>query len=457
MPQSDRWFIHPTEKASTTTGFDDSVSSNTSPRRRKGKLWPFGALWERVAHGKENQAPKCISKDKELEYEQLSHIDDEYISSNETKMTMESVKPESESLFIQPTPKSSTPEFDDSELPSSPKTLLHRREGQVPPVGGPLGEIVAHGKENEPLDYFSKDNEHEYVQVSQSDEEYIRMAMDPAKPERERLFIQPTENPSTTTTRFDDSSSEPLLHRQEDEVWPLWILWERIIDRMKNKPLSPLSKGDEREDEQLSQQDDEYISCNEKNMAMEPDKTEIKPESGNLLIQSTQNPSTTGFDDSKLSLAPKTLLPHRCERQGRQGRSLGANMERAADEKKKTVVRFPYKVKEEEKGEQFYRMKDGPFESDDDDELLSDDEDYSQDSWIGNGDQMADLVLVLRWARAYRVSVEIAGNMLNMKPEIVKKALEVKAQSATDPNGEEEALLLRNKPVIKNWWKLGPI
>lgn len=459
MPESECLCIQPTGKPSTTTGFDDSFSSKTSPRRRKGKSWSFGALWERVVHGKENKALKCISKDNEHEYERLSHIDDKYMSSNEKRMTIESAKPESERVFIQPTPKSSTTEFDDSKLPYPPKTLLPLREGQV----SSLGEKVAHGKQDKPLKYPSKDNEHEYeqliqsdeeYQLSQSDEEYIKMAMESVKPESERLFIQPTENPSTTTG-FDDSSSEKLLHRHEDKVWPLWVLWERISDAMKHKPLDPVSKDDEHEEEQLSQQDDEYISSNKENTAMEPDTTGIKPESESLLIQSTQNPLTTGFDDSKLPLAPKALLPHRCEG---QGRPLGANMGGEAGEKKgKVVVRFPYKVKEEGKGEQFDRMKDESFEWDDDDEPLSDDEDYPQDGWVGNGDQIADLVLILRWARAYRVSVQIAGRMLNMKPEIVNKALEVKAKSATDPNGKEEALLLGTKPVIKNWWKLGSI
>lgn len=458
MPESERLVIQPTEDPSTTE-FDDSFSSKTLPHRRKGKLWPFSTLWERIARGKENKALKRLSRDNEHEYRQLSHINDEYISSNETSMTMESAKHESERAFIQPTPKSLTTGFQSSKMPFSSKMLLHRRKRQVPP----LGERVAHGKENKPLIYLSKDNEHEYEQVSQSDKEYIsssltKMAMESSKPERERLFIQPTEKPSSstkTTTGFDDSSSKTILHHHEDEVWPLWTLWERIADRMENKPPNQVSKDEEHKDKQLSQQDDEYISSNKTKMATEPDTTEIKPRSEPLLIQSTQNPSMTEFDDSKLPFAPKTLIPHGCEGQGRQWVPFGANMERAADAKKKMADKIPYKH-EEDMGGQF-KMKDKSLESeDDDDEPLLDDEDYLQDGWVGNADQMADLVMILRWARAYRVSIEIAGRMLNMKPAIVNKALEVKAQS-TDPNSQEEAILLQNKPTIKNWWKLGPI
>ena len=459
VPESEHLFIQPTENPSTTE-LDNSFSSKTLPHRRKGKLWPFWTLWERIAHGKENKALKRLSKDNEHEYEQFSHINDEYISSNETSMTMESAKHGSERVFIQPTPKSSTTGFQNSKMLFSSKMLLHRRKRQVPP----LGERVAHGKENKPLIYLSKDNEHEYEQVSQSDKEYIsssltKMAMESVKPERERLFIQPTEKPSSstkTTTGFDDSSSETILHRHEDEVWPLWTLWERITNRMENKPLNLVSKDEEHEDKQLSQQDDEYISSNKTKMAMEPDTTEIKPESEPLFTQSTQNPSMTGFDDSKLPSTPKKLIPHRCEGQGRQWIPFGASMERAADGKKKMADKSPYKY-EEDMGEQF-KMEDKSFESedDDDDEPVSDDEDYLQDGWVGNGDQMADLVMILRWARAYRVSIEIAGRMLNMKPEIVNKALEIKELS-TDPNAEVEAILLQNKPIIKSWWKLGPI
>lgn len=352
--------------------------------------------------------------------------------------------------LTQPTEKPSTTGFDDS---SSPKTLRQRRKGKV---WWALWERVAIGKENKALKQLSKDNEHEYEPLSQMNDDYIssnetKMAMEPVKPESERLFIQPTEKPSTTGFDDSSSSSKTLLPRREEEVWPLWILWERITQGTENKPLKTLSNDGEHEDEQLSHMDDEYISSNEKNTAMEPDTTEIKPESERLLIQSTENSSSTGFGDSKLPFLPKTLSLHR--REG-QGPPLAANRERAADGKKKMALKFPYK-EEEDKDEQF-RMDYESFESDDDEPLESDDENSTQDGWLGNGDQMADLVLVLRWARSYRVSIEVAGRMLKMSPEIVDRALKVHAQS-TDPSAQEEAVLLRTKPVIKNWWKLGPI
>lgn len=366
---------------------------------------------------------------------------------------------ERQHLLTQPTEKPSTTGFDNS---SSPKTLRQRRKGKV---WWALWEKVAIGKENKALKQLSKDNEHEYEPLSQMNDDYIssnetKMAMEPVKPESERLFIQPTEKPSTTG--FDDpsssSSSKALLPSREKEEWPLWFLWERIIQRTENKPLKTLSNDGEHEDEQLSPMDDEYISSNEKNMAMEPDTTEIKPESERLLIQSTENSSSTGFGDSKLPFPPRTSsLPRR---EG-QGPPLAANRERAADGKKKMALKFPYK-EEEDKDEQF-RMDygsfesddDEPFESDDDEPLESDDEHSTQDGWVGHGDQTADLVFILRWARSYRVSIEVAGRMLKMSPEIVDRALKVHAQS-TDPSAQEE-VLLRTKPVVKNWWKLGPI
>lgn len=386
----------------TITEFDASSAAKTSRhRRRKGKVW--WALWEKVSFGKDNKPLKHLSKDNEHDYEQLSQMNDEYISSNETRMAMEPVKPESERLFIQPTPKSSTPEIDDSKSSSSPRPLLHRREGQ----GWPLWERAADGKENKSLNHLSKDDEDEDEQLSHQDDKYIsfnetRMAMKPdtteIKPESERLFIQPTENPSTAG--FDDSSSiKTVIHRGEGEEWPLRKNWGRIPHGAENKPLQYLSKDGEHADDQLSHMDDEYSSSNETNMAMESDTTEFKPESGRLL---------------------------------------------------KTALEFPYKEEGDKDGQ--FSMDDESIESLLDELLLSDDENSTQDGWLGNADQKADLVLVLRWARAYRVSIEVAGRMLNRAPEIVSRALRVHANPKV-----EEALLRRSKPVIKTWWKLGPI
>lgn len=391
----------------TITEFDASSSSKTSHhRRRKGKVW--WALWEKVSFGKENKPLKHLSKDNEHEYEQLSQMNDEYISSNET---MELVKPESERLFIQPTPKSSTPEIDDSKLSSSSRPLLHRREGQ----GWPLWERAADVKENRSLNHLSKDDEDEDEQLNHQDDKHIsfnetRMAMKPdsteIKPESERLFIQPTEKPSTAG--FDDSSSiKTVIHRREVEEWPLRNHWEGIPYGAENKPLEYLSRDGEHENDQLSHMDDEYVSFNETNMAMESDTTEIKPESERLL---------------------------------------------------NTALNFPYKEEGDKDGQ--FRMDDESLESDDDEPLDSDDDELlewideksPQDGWLGNGDQKADLVLVLRWARAYRVSIEGAGRMLKKGPEIVNRALKVHANPKA-----EEALLRRSKPVIKNWWMLGPI
>lgn len=359
-------------------------------------------------------------------------------------------------LTQQPTEKPSTTGFDDS---SSPKTLRQRRKGKV---WWALWEKVGIGKENKALKQLSKDNEHEYEPLSQMNDDYIssnetKMAMEPVKPESERLFIQPTEKP--LTTGFDDpssssssSSSNTLLPRREEEECPLWFLWERIIQRSENKPLKTLSNDGEHEDEQLSPMDDEYISSNEKNMAMEPDTTEMNPESEPLLIQSTENSWSTGVDDSRLPFPPKTSSLHR--REG-QGPPLAANRERAADGKEKMALKFPYKEEEEEDKDEQFKVDYGSFESDDDEPLESDDENSTQDGWVGHGDQTADLVFILRWARSYRVSIEIAGRMLKMSPEIVDRALKLQAQS-TDPSAQEE-VLLRTKPVIKNWWKLGPL
>lgn len=306
----------------------DNSSSPKTQRRRKGKVW--WALWEKTPFGKENKAPKNLSKDGGHEDDQFSHI----ISSNETNMPIEPVKPESEPLFIQPTPKSWTSGIDDSKLSSSSRPLLRRREAQV----WHLEEGAADGKENKSLDHLCKDDEDANKQLNHQDNEYIssnetNMAIEPGTP-------------------------------------PLWFLWERLVQTVlgaENKPFEEhLSKDGEHEGEHENEQ----------------------------------------------------------------------------------ALKFPYKEGGDKDGQ--FRMDD---ESDDDDEPLeSDDENSTQDDWLGNADQIADLILVLRWSRSYRVSIEAAGKVLNKKPGIVKRALKIRAQP-----DKEEALLLENKPVIGKWWKLGPI
>lgn len=154
-------------------------------------------------------------------------------------------------------------------------------------------------------------------------------------------------------------------------------------------------QDEELSDEELSDEDEEYFSSNE---YMEPDTTEIKPSS------------------------PKTFF-HRHE-----GQASPLARERAADGKMDIPPRRRLPVIEED---------DEFLESDDEDE---EGESSTQDGWLGNGDQTADLVLLLRWARSYRVSVQVAGRMLNMKPEIVNRAVMVRAQS-TDPNAKEDVVV----------------
>lgn len=170
---------------------------------------------------------------------------------------------------------------------------------------------------------------------------------------------------------------------------------------------------------------------------MEPVTTEIKPESGRVFIQPTQKPSTKS-DDPKLP-SPKTLIH-------REGQESLANKERATGRKEHEPLNCS--SKEEDKEEQL--SMDEPVESDDE---------IPTHGWLGNEDQMADLVLVLRWAQAYRVSIEGAGRMLNMKPEIVNRAVMVHAQSTSDcdPNAREAGVGHRTRPVIKHWVRLGPL
>lgn len=495
MPESERLFIQPTEKPSTTKS-DDPSFPKTLLHRREG-----------AADGKENKQPKSVQK---YEDNQLSHQDDEYISSNETRLAMEPVKPESEYVFVQRTPKSSTTEFDNSTLSSSSKTLLHRREGQV----SSLGWGAADSKENKPLKSVSKNDEHEGEHLSDMDDEYISsnetmMAKEPGtttkiKPESERLFIQPTQKPSTT--ELDDfglpssdeaSSSKTLLHLREGQVSPLG--WGAGNGKGK-EPMRYLSN--------------EFISSNKTKIEMEPDPTEIE----SLLIHPAQSASTTGFqgsDDPNLRFFPKTLF-HR--RKG-QATPLVVNTKRAVQEKESchsqdeedNSKQFRKDRKEQfrmDKNEQFGMDKNEQFGIDQnkqsqmdkneqssmdkvgqssmdkveqssmeqseqssmeqtgqssmeqsqqsgmydaflnsDDEREPDGESYPDDGWVGDADQMHDLVLTLRWARAYRVSIQAAGIMLKMGPEIVNRALWVEAT--------DQPIVLRVKPVIKHWLKLG--
>ena len=523
MTEGERLFIQPTEKPSTTKS-DDSSFPKTLLHRREGQV---SSPWEGAVDGKENKHPKSVSKDDEYEDNQLSHQDDEYISSNETRLAMEPVKPESEYVFIQRTPKSSTTEFDNSKLSSSPKTLLHRREEQV----SPLGWGAAGGKGKEPMRYPSNDDdsndddeeEHEGEQLSDQDDEYISsnetmMAKEPGTTkimsESERLFIQPTQKPWTTELDYfelpssnEASSSKTLLHRREGQVSPLG--WGAAGGKGKGKePMRYFSNDfdDKHKDEQLSHQYDEYISSNETKIEMEPETTEIE----SLLIHPTQSASTTGFqgsDDSDLQFFPKTLF-HR-----RKGHvtPLVVNTKRAVEGKesmappqdeednskqfrKDKKEQFSMDKKEQfkmdkkeqfrmDKKEQFGMDKNGQSSMDkngqssmdkngqssmdknkqssmdkdeqsrafldSDDELESDDEPSAQDGWVGDGDQMAALILTLRWARAYRVSIQVAGRMLKMGPEIVNRALWVEAT--------DEPIVLRVRPVIRHWLKLGPL
>lgn len=168
---------------------------------------------------------------------------------------------------------------------------------------------------------------------------------------------------------------------------------------------------------------------------MKPGTTETKSESERLFIQPAQKPSTNS-DDSRLS-SPK-ILRHR-EREA----SI-ANREKVAGRKEHQPLKCP-SFKDEGEDEHLSLN-----------ESLESDEETPIQGWLGNEDQVADLVLILRWAHAYRVSIEGAGRMLNMKPEIVDRALIVHAQppSDRDPNLGEGAVVRRAKPVIKHWVRL---
>ncbi len=449
----------------------------------------MSSLREGSADGKENKQPKSVSKDDEYEDNQLSHQDDEYISSNETRLAMEPVKPESEYVFIQRTPKSSTTEFDNSKSSSSSKTF-HRREGQVSPGG----------KRKEPMRYPSNDfdDKHEDEQLSDMDGEYVSCdetmtAEEPdttkIKPESEGLVIQPTQKPSTTELddfglpSSDESSSSKTFHRREGQVSP--------VGKGK-EPMRYLSNDfdDKHKDKQLSHQDDAYISSNETKIEMVPDTTEIE----SLLIHPAKGASTTGFqgsDDSNLQqFFPKTLF----QRRKGQVTPLVINTKRAAQEKEclppsqdEEDNSKQWRIKKEQikmdKNEQFGMDKaeqsnmdeGGPSKMDkyeqariakeeqckmydafldSDEELQSSGESSAQDGWnhdgwTGDGDQMEALVLLLRWARSYRLTIKQAGRMLKMGPEIVNRALWVEATG--------QPIVLRIKPVIKHWLKLGPL
>lgn len=171
-------------------------------------------------------------------------------------------------------------------------------------------------------------------------------------------------------------------------------------------------------------------------MAMEPGTTEFKPESERVFIQPSQADSTSSDDSG--SQSDKTLLH-------RDKQPLSANGEPAAGRNENEPM--------------------GSSISEDDGDQLSIAEshdlvdDISTHGWVGNEDQMADLILLLRWAQAYRVTIEEAGRMLKMQPEIVSRAAVVHAQSASGcgPHAGEWGVGRSTRPVIKHWMRLGPL
>lgn len=163
-------------------------------------------------------------------------------------------------------------------------------------------------------------------------------------------------------------------------------------------------------------------------MAVEPGTTETKPESERGFIQPSQETSMNS-DDSR-SPSPKRLLH-------REGQPRPANREQAAHRNEHEPLEGP------DEHEQLNIV-----------ESLESDEDVPTLGWLRNEDQMADLVLVLRWAQAYRVTIEGAGRMLKMQPEIVNRAVE---DYSRDPNAREGGVRHSTRPVIKNWVRLGPL
>lgn len=170
---------------------------------------------------------------------------------------------------------------------------------------------------------------------------------------------------------------------------------------------------------------------------MGPGTTETKPESERVLIQSSQE-APTSSDDSR-SPSPKKTLLHR------DGQPSPVNGEKGAGQNEHESLGTP----SEDEDEQLLSM----------DESLDSDEDIPPHGWLGNEDQMADLVLVLRWAQAYRVSIEGAGRMLKMQPEIVDRAAAVHAQSTSGsaPNARAGVVFRSPRPVIRHWVRLGPL
>lgn len=168
---------------------------------------------------------------------------------------------------------------------------------------------------------------------------------------------------------------------------------------------------------------------------MGPGTTETKSESEHVLIQPSQEASISS-DDSR-SPSPKKTLLHRDEQPP------PANGEKGAGQNEHEPLRSP------SEDEQLLSM----------DESLDSDENIPTHGWLGNEDQMADLVLVLRWAQAYRVSIEGAGRMLKMQPEIVNRAAAVHAQSTSgsDPNARAGVVFRPPRPVIRHWVRLGPL
>lgn len=170
---------------------------------------------------------------------------------------------------------------------------------------------------------------------------------------------------------------------------------------------------------------------------MGPGTTETKSESEHVLIQPSQEASISS-DDSR-SPSPKKTLLHRDEQPP------PANGEKGAGQDEHEPLRSP----SEDEDEQLLSM----------DESLDSDQNIPTHGWLGNEDQMADLILVLRWAQAYRVSIEGAGRMLKMQPEIVNRAAAVHAQSTSgsDPNARARVVFRPPRPVIRHWVRLGPL
>lgn len=192
---------------------------------------------------------------------------------------------------------------------------------------------------------------------------------------------------------------------------------------------------------------------------MEPGTTEkTKPESERMLIQTSYETSTSSDDSrSPSSSTKKTLLLHG------DGQPLlpHENEEPAVGRNEHEASSLGIIPSEEDEDEQLESLVDSDEEEEDDDPTTTTTTTTTHGCWLGNEDQMADLVLILRWAHAYRVSIEGAGRMLKMQPEIVNRAAEVHAQQSTssgcDRDAREAGVAPSTRPVIKHWVRLGPL